>query len=76
MSKNRITTLSNGTIQICFTTIKNHNTLKQYFGISEKIVCFTTIKNHNTLKRSHRYSCSRACFTTIKNHNTLKQDGE
>ena len=42
----------------CFTTIKNHNTLKrEQAGIFGK-GGFTTIKNHNTLKPQIAFSCS------------------
>ena len=34
----------------CFTTIKNHNTLKHYSAERPAGPGFTTIKNHNTLK--------------------------
>ena len=34
----------------CFTTIKNHNTLKHHLMIDTVCFSFTTIKNHNTLK--------------------------
>ena len=40
-----------------FTTIKNHNTLKQDNQSDRKGTGFTTIKNHNTLKPQIAFSC-------------------
>ena len=37
-------------VQTSFTTIKNHNTLKQQQTHNPVSHSFTTIKNHNTLK--------------------------
>ena len=56
-----------------FTTIKNHNTLKQRSTTAAKQTRFTTIKNHNTLKQNSAIFDSIESFTTIKNHNTLKR---
>ena len=42
-------------VKSCFTTIKNHNTLKLVLWISWARFRFTTIKNHNTLK--HQKKC-------------------
>ena len=38
-----------------FTTIKNHNTLKQDEDPVRLVYSFTTIKNHNTLKPTRRH---------------------
>ena len=59
----------------CFTTIKNHNTLKQSAEGYHCSGSFTTIKNHNTLKRDTGMITPSDGFTTIKNHNTLKPMG-
>ena len=56
----------------CFTTIKNHNTLKPGASTDYLVPRFTTIKNHNTLKLNPILSANGGSFTTIKNHNTLK----
>ena len=49
-------------MQSCFTTIKNHNTLKHQNYQYYIIYCFTTIKNHNTLKPYQTYTMIRTEF--------------
>ena len=55
-----------------FTTIENHNTLKQGDDEYADYPGFTTIENHNTLKLFPLCPFPDLRFTTIENHNTLK----